>query len=208
MSTDEIPDAWPPVSGVMPAQIAPLFPLPKVFLYPGVVLPLHVFEPRYRQMVEDLLDAKPWVAIAPILAGHEPDAMGNPPFFPVGGLGEIVKHSRLSDGRFLITLAGLGRVRLKEVESDRLYRKVQFEPLQEVLPTGSEDEHLREELRKAVLERNEAFLNLPEDLPLGPLVDLLLQSLDLPVDAMCEAFSEPVVSRRAGFALAQHAARE
>jgi Lon protease-like protein len=208
MSSDEIPDAWPPVAGVLPRRVAPLFPLPKVFLYPGVVMPLHVFEPRYRQMVEDLLDARPWVVIAPIRAGHETDALGSPPFYPVGGLGEIVKHSRLQDGRFLITLAGLGRVRLKEVESDRLYRKVQFEPLQEVLPSGEEQEHLREELRKAILERSEVFLNLPADLPLGPLADLLLQSLDLPVDSMCDAFSEPVVSRRANFALAEHASRE
>jgi len=208
MTPQDVPDAWPPVPEVLPNLVAPLFPLPKVFLYPGVVMPLHVFEPRYRQMVEDLLDARPWLVIAPIRAGHETDAMGSPPFYPVGGLGEIVKHSRLSDGRFLITLAGLGRVRLQEVDSDRLYRKVRFEPMQEVLPEGVQDEHLRDELRQAVLERNESIQNLPEDLPLGPLADLLLQSLDLPVDAMCEAFAEPVVSRRAHFALAEHSSRE
>jgi Lon protease-like protein len=208
MSSEEIPDAWPPVASVMPTQVAPIFPLPKVLLYPGIVLPLHVFEPRYRQMVEDLLDAKPWVVIAPIRTGHETEAMASPPFFPVGGLGEIVKHSRLPDGRFLITLAGLARVYLQEVESDRLYRKVRFQPMQEVLPPNNEGEQLREALRKAILERNDTFLNLPEDLPLAPLVDLLLQCLDLPVDAMCEAFAEPVVTRRANIALAEHSARE
>lgn len=208
MTSEEIPEAWPPPGASFPEQVAPLFPLPKIFLYPNVVLPLHVFEPRYLQMIEDLLDRRGWLVISPIRAGHESDAMGNPPVYKVGGLGEIVKHSRLSDGRFLVTLAGLGRVKIKEIESDRLYRKVQFEPLQEVQPEGEEDNRLREELRKAILERSDTFLNLPPNLPIGPLIDLLLQNLDLPLDAMCDAFSEPVVGRRAGFALAEHASRK
>lgn len=208
MPPQEIPDAWPPASATFPEQVAPLFPLPRVFLYPNVVMPLHIFEPRYRQMVEDLLDRRGWMVISPIRAGHEADQAGNPPVYPVGGLGEIVKHSRLSDGRFLVTLAGLGRVRIKEVESDRLYRKVQFEPMHEVMPDEDEDTRLREELRKAILERSDTFLNLPADLPLGPLCDLLLQNLDLPVDSMSDAFAEPVVTRRATYALGEHDSRK
>ena len=207
MTASDVPDAWPPQEVALPTQIAPLFPLPKVFLYPNVVMPLHIFEPRYRQMIEDLLDRRGWLVIAPIRSGHEADSLGTPPVYPVGGLGEIIKHSRMPDGRFLVTLAGLGRVRIKEVESDRLYRKVQFEPVQEVFPSGEEDSRLREELRKAILERSDVFLNLPANLPIGPLADLLLQNLDLPVDSMCDAFGEPVVTRRANFALAEHAAR-
>jgi len=208
MSSSQIPDAWPPPGATLPPQIAPLFPLPKVFLYPNVVMPLHIFEPRYRQMIEDLLDRRGWLVISPIRAGHETDAAGNPPVYPVGGLGEIVKHQRQPDGRFLISLAGLGRVHIQEVESDRLYRKVRFEPMQEVLPAGEDDERLRDELRKAIVERSDAFSDLPQELPIGPLIDLLLQSLDLPVDAMCEAFAEPVVKRRAKYALTEHATRK
>ncbi|MFT7668957.1 MAG: Lon protease-like protein [Planctomycetota bacterium] len=208
MSSSEIPDAWPAPGGNLPPQIVPLFPLPKIFLYPNVMMPLHIFEPRYRQMIDDLLDRRGWLVITPIRSGFEDDSMGNPPVYPVGGLGEIVKHSRLPDGGYLITLAGLGRVRIKEVESDKLYRKVQFEPLQEVQPEGQEDMDLREELRKAILERSDQFLNLPPDLPLAPLADLLLHNLDLPVDSMCDVFGEPVVTRRANFALAEHAARQ
>jgi len=204
----EIPEAWPPMAENVPPRVAPLFPLPKVFLYPNVVMPLHIFEPRYRQMVEDLLDRPGWLVITPIRAGFEEEAGGDPPVYPVGGLGEIVKHTQLPDGRFLITLAGLCRVRIKEVESDRLYRQVRFETLQEVLPSGEEDAVLRDELRKAILERSEVFLNLPPNLPIGPLSDLLLQNLDLPVDSMCEAFAEPVVARRASYALTEHRSRQ
>ncbi|MFT7487598.1 MAG: Lon protease-like protein [Candidatus Paceibacteria bacterium] len=207
MSSSEIPDAWPPNESAAPVSIAPVFPLPRVFLYPHVVMPLHIFEPRYLQMIEDLLDRRGWLVITPICEGHEEEHLGAPPIYPVGGLGEIVKHSRLDDGRFLITLAGLGRVRLLEVESDRQYRKVQFEKLHEVMPDHAETGRLKNALRKAILERSEMFLNLPDDLPLRPMVDLLLQNLDLPVATMAEAFAEPVLVRRAQLALAEHAVR-
>ena len=182
--------------------------MPKVLLFPNVVMPLHIFEPRYRQMVEDLLDQAGWLVISPIRAGFEEAFAGNPPVYSVAGLGEIVKHSRLSDGGYMITVAGLGRVRIQEVESDRLYRRVRFEPLQEIYPPDPEDEALRGELREAILARSEVFLNLPTDLPIGPLSDILLQNLDLPVDSMTDAFAEPVVARRAKYALTEHRARQ
>jgi uncharacterized protein len=202
-----IPDGWPPQDDVATPRTAPLFPLPKVLLYPNVVMPLHIFEPRYIQMVEDLLDRPGWMVISPIRAGFEEVAAGNPAVYPVGGLGEIVKHSRLDDGRYTITLVGLGRVRIQEVESDHPYRLAHFEALQEVMPDQMEDTRLRSELRRALKERGGVFNGLPENIPLGPLSDLLLQNLDLPVDAMTETFAEPSVARRANYALAEHKAR-
>ena len=201
-------EGWPPAKETSTPRTAPLFPLPKVLLFPNVVMPLHIFEPRYRQMVEDLLDQAGWLVISPIRAGFEESFAGNPPVYPVAGLGEIVKHTRLSDGGYMITLAGLGRVRIQEVESDRLYRRVRFEALQEIYPGGTEDEKLREQLREAIQERSEVFLNLPPDLPIGPLSDILLQNLDLPVDSMSSVFAEPVVARRAKFALTEHRSRK
>ncbi len=203
-----IPEGWPPVEEDGPARIAPLFPLPKVLLYPNVVMPLHIFEPRYIQMVEDLLDRPGWMVISPIRAGLEELADQTPAVYPVGGLGEIVKHNRLDDGRYMITLVGLGRVRIQEVESSSPYRKVRFEALHEVMPDQDEDARLRAELRQALLERSGAVLQLPENLPIGPLSDLLLQNLDLPVDSMSETFAEPSVARRAHYALAEHRARK
>jgi Lon protease-like protein len=208
MAEDEIPDTWPPAEVAAPPQVAPLFPLPRVFLYPQVVMPLHIFEPRYRQMVDDLLDRRGWMVIAPIRAGHEPDQSGNPPVYPVAGLGEIVKHTRLPDGRFVVSLAGLSRVHIQEVDSDRLYRKVRFEPVTEVQPEDEEATQLRTALCEAIQDRSDAFVDIPDELPVGPLADLLLQSLDLPVDAMAEVYAEPVVARRARYALGEHRARD
>ena len=206
--SDEVPDTWPPGDATPSVhRFAPLFPLPKVFLYPGTLMPLHVFEPRYRQMVDDLLDRPGLIVICSIQGGHEGEALGAPPVYPVGGLGEIVRHARLPDGRYLITLAGLARVRVREVESDRLYRKVEFEVLHEVQPTDEAGAALAERLRQAILSHSETFLDLPADMPPGPLTDLLLQTLDLPVDQLQEVYAEPEVAVRAQRALAEYEAR-
>lgn len=178
-----------------------------MFLFPGSLLPLHVFERRYRQMVEDLLDRPGWMVIGPIVAGREAEAAGAPPVYPIAGLGEVVKHQRLGDGRFLITLAGLARVRIRELESERLYRKVEFEPLEEVQPDAGEVDGVCDRLRRAILSRSDTFLNLPADLPPSPLADLLLQTLELPVDRMQAAYEETSVARRAALALKEHEAR-
>ena len=131
---EEAPDVWPPAE--IPTGTVPVFPLPGEFLFPGRLLPLHIFELRYRQMIEDLMDQRGWLVISAIQDGHEDDALECPPFYEIGGLGEIVGHKHLEDGRFLVTLQGLRRVRVREVESDKPYRLVEFEELLESQPTG------------------------------------------------------------------------
>ena len=123
-------------------------------------------------------------------------------------LGEIVKHTRLPDDRFVISLAGLSRVRIQEVDSERLYRQVRFEPMTEVQPDEAERARLHGELTEAIQARSDAFVDLPDELPVGTLADLLLQSLDLPVEAMAEVYAEPVVARRARFVLDEHHTRD
>src|SRR6185436_16317400 len=85
-------------------RIVPLFPLPNVFLYPGCVMPLHIFEPRYRQMIEDQLDGPGQIVMGTVPSEHAADLDGAPPVRPIAGLGEIFRHERLPDGRFLIWL--------------------------------------------------------------------------------------------------------
>ena len=101
----------------------PLFPLPDFFLYPGVVAPLHIFETRYRQMIEDLLDGPGRL----VTAAYRPDGPRGehgPVTLPVGTLAEIVQHEKLDDGRFILMIAAVARVKLQEVPSERLYRLV------------------------------------------------------------------------------------
>jgi Lon protease-like protein len=184
----------------------PIFPLPGVFLFPGCVMPLHIFEDRYRQMVSDLLDRHGRLVMGTLIEGQV-DANGAPKFHDIGGLGEIGRHEELPDGRFLIWLIGLGRVRLTEIPSDRLYRRVKVEPLEEWDVPADEESGLRARVQSALLARCDEFLNLPPGVPLTHLVDLLLQRLQLPALSMQVLFSETDLRRRAEGALAEHARR-
>jgi ATP-dependent Lon protease len=119
-------DAPPPssVRDLGPALDAlPIFPLPQTVLFPGALLPLHVFEPRYRAMVKDCLSTHKAMAIALISETGERDAHRNPAIERVAGIGVIIDHVELSDGRYNILLHGRGRVRLEELPFVPPYRR-------------------------------------------------------------------------------------
>lgn len=104
----------------------PIFPLPGTELFPGSVLPLHVFETRYRDMVRDVLADRKLMAVARLKPGFEEDYDGRPPVHHVCGAGVIVQHSRRADGRYDILLRGLARVRIvREHPPATRYRVVQ-----------------------------------------------------------------------------------
>src|SRR5204863_9636969 len=86
---------------------ARLFPLPNVVLFPHVVQPLHIFEPRYRQMTADALAGDQLIAPALLRPGWEGDYEGRPATYPVVCVGKIVSEQQLPDGRFNILLRGL-----------------------------------------------------------------------------------------------------
>ena len=198
----DVPDTWPPP---LPGGPVPMFPLPAVFLFPRQPLPLHVFEPRYRQMIEDSLDGPGRIVVGTILDG-EYEAQGHvPEVLPVAGLGEIARHDRLPDGRFMIFLFGLGRVELNEVESDAPYRRVEVAPLAEIPPTEEAAERLDGRLREALRKRVGDDLELPDDVPVDALIDLLCTRLDVDAPVMERIFAERDVTRRGELTLAAHA---
>jgi Lon protease-like protein len=87
----------------------PVFPLPHVVLFPEALLPLHIFEPRYRKMLADCLAADGSIVIAHV------DLRVGGRIAKVAGVGVIVEHQALPDGRSNIVVAGRGRVRLDEI---------------------------------------------------------------------------------------------
>lgn len=112
----------------------PVFPLPNVVLLPGMILPLNVFEPRYLELV-DFVRAHGQHIGVPLLRPDEVTADGLPAFEQVFGLGKLVAHAPLPDGRRLIRLEGLGRVRVRyEQPQTHLFREVHVEPLAEPYP--------------------------------------------------------------------------
>ncbi len=201
---DRIPDSWPPDEQTGATNIAPMFPLPGVFLFPGQLMPLHVFEPRYRQMIEDSLDGPGRIVIGTVLEQHRCGLPESPPVVPIAGVGEIARHERTEDGRFVIWLCGLARVRIQELPCDRLYRRVRYDPLLDV-PAPVEDEA---ELRPAVLEAIQQHAGTGfaagEGVPFGALVDVLAQCLTLPEAVMVGIHGETDVAERARKTLAAH----
>ena len=183
----------------------PLFPLGTV-LFPGMVLPLHIFEPRYRRMVEDLLDGQGRLVIATVPDGAVETPSTPAPVLPVGGYGEILRHQRLPDGRFMLWVLGLCRIALYEAPSDRPYRRAECRRFVEIEAADDEESALRAELRAAAdarIAQREEKLELPEDATAAFLTDLLLQLLQLPSPELALAFTEPSIVRRARFALAK-----
>jgi len=101
----------------------PVFPLPSVVMFPGTLLPLHLFEPRYRAMVEHCLAVGPQtLAVCQLRPGWEQDYEGQPPIHEIAGAGRIVAHERRSDGTHEIVVQAVCRVRLSERESRHPFR--------------------------------------------------------------------------------------
>lgn len=118
-------------------MIVPIFPLPDVTLFPHTVLPLHVFEARYRAMVADALVRDRRLSVVQLRAGWEPHYAGRPVVHAVAGAGEIISCERLATGRYNILVRGDTRIRIEdEIPSDTLYRIVRARPLAEVAPAG------------------------------------------------------------------------
>jgi uncharacterized protein len=115
---------------VLPPTI-PLFPLPNVVLFPGVFLPLHIFEPRYRTMTREALAGDRIIGISLLRPGYEADYEGRPPIYPIGCAGLISQSERTSDGRYNIVLHGLGRYRVTSELEGGAYRRGQIESLPE-----------------------------------------------------------------------------
>lgn len=229
--------------GIANGTVVPLFPLSDLVLFPGIVQPLHIFEPRYRQMMDDVLDSSGYLVIGtvlhpdldagdldPLSRGDAPpggefsgegagpdhgtfDAGGRPSVEPaavqpLGGLGKVEDYQRLPDGRYVILLRGAARVRLDEVMSERLYRKVVVSLAEETDSSFQEEEACLSRVREATLSRAGVDFSLPSRLSLTEMTDILLLHLKLPPTELYEAFAETSVRRRALNALSLHDERQ
>jgi Lon protease-like protein len=112
-----------------PKKPVPVFPLPDVVLFPRVLLPLHVFELRYRTMVREALSAERLLALALLEPGWEGDYHGNPEFFPLATLARFEDVEWLPNDCYDIQVLGLSRVRIGTVVRDFPYRAARIEVL-------------------------------------------------------------------------------
>jgi Lon protease-like protein len=102
-----------------------IFPLPDATLFPGTVLPLHVFEPRYVAMTRDVVAGTRHMAIARLRPGYQTDYHGRPPVYPIAGAGEVIACQELPGDRFAIAVRGVERINIeRELPAERSYREV------------------------------------------------------------------------------------
>ena len=161
---------------------ARLFPLPSLVLFPSVIQPLHIFEPRYRQMMADALVGDRLLALVLLRPGWEEDYHLRPAVHPVACLGRITSEQELPDGRYNLLLSGLSRIRIvEELPADRLYRVARAELLCDRNPSAAAESELRQELSR----RAPAWFGAHGALDQ---VRQLLQG-ELPLAALCDIFS-------------------
>ncbi len=129
-----------------PIRELPLFPLPGLLFYPGRLLSLHIFEPRYRALMRASLGADRRFAMAVLRPGWEPEYEANPPIFDLVGVGRITKYQELPDGRFLLLLMGEMRARVLEERTGEEYRVGRIAPMEETPVPKSEENSLRKQL--------------------------------------------------------------
>lgn len=111
--------------------MTPLFPLPDVVFFPKTLLPLHVYEPRYRALASEALERDRIICTALLKPGWESDYYGSPEVYPVGCAGRIVQHQKLPDGRYNITLDGLTKVLIESAVRLTPYRLVRVTPVED-----------------------------------------------------------------------------
>src|SRR5947209_1146443 len=111
------------------SDLLPLFPLPNVVLFPNVFLPLHIFEPRYREMIADALASDRLIGMVLLKPGWEREYEGRPAVYPIGCSGVMTHAEPLADGRYNIALRGVERFRIVEENHSRSYRRAIVEPV-------------------------------------------------------------------------------
>jgi len=185
------------------SDLLPIFPLPNVVLFPNVFLPLHIFEPRYREMVADAVASDRMIGMALLRPGWEDDYNGRPPVYAIGCSGLISHYERLADGRYNIVLRGLERFRILEEDDRRPYRLARIETLSEPALTAPDRDRIRtarsklEALLAPAAEITGTDARIPPAMNDEDLINALAQYLDLDTLEKQALLEQPCLRTRA-----------
>ncbi len=185
---------------------ARLFPLPNLVFFPQVMQPLHIFEPRYRQLTADALADDRLITMVLLQPGWQASYDHSPAVHPVACIGRIIAEQRLSDGRFNILLRGLSRALIhQEIPHSKLYRRARVELLEDACrPEPKAERKLRRQLIKAVPDwvagQGQVLKQfrklLKSDLSLSALCDIVAFALPLDLEFKQEMLEELGVDQR------------
>lgn len=191
---------------------AAIFPLPNVTLFPNVMLPLHIFEPRYRCMAEDILKGDLFLALGLLKDGWEDRYESKDcEIHDTVCLGKVISNEQLEDGRHYLMLQGLRRAKLvTELETDLPYRLGMLELIPDVYPQtpiidrGRRQEELVDWFRKAYPKLGmeaDIIHALGSGIQLGELCDVIAHSLKLPPENAQQLLAQADVDQRSDLVL-------
>lgn len=185
---------------MLPSEI-PLFPLPNVVLFPSTLLPLHIFEARYRAMVADALEGERMIGMVMLRPGWEPHYEETPAVYPVGCAGFITHAEKLADGRYNIILQGIEKFRIQDERPGRQgaerYRIARIESIAEAKPGNvsavQQARYRLERLLARKLHKEEEDF-IPKGIPDIDLVHAIAQHLE-PLEKQALLECDGVLSR-------------
>lgn len=196
-------------------EAMPIFPLPDVVFFPGTLLPLHVFEPRYRKMLADCMESHRAMVVVRIRPGARSGPNGPAPAIEaIAGAGVVIRHEALPDGRSNILLAGLARVALDELPFVAPYRRARCTVLSPIESPLSELDRASlataaTSFARAVKRRDPSFdVALPEDRGAPGLADVCAAHLLASADARQRALEELDEAKRVRFVTRELAVQE
>lgn len=185
----------------------PIFPLPNVVFFPKVFLPLHIFEERYKKMVNAALQGNQKIGMILLQEGWQSDYFGAPPVYPIGCLGKIEAHEKLPQGRLNILLRGLRRFEIADFVQYEPYRIARVRLLDDDPLLLETDQQLTE--REAFLGQFLRYLNdvlgidleeqkLDRSASLESMVNQVASIIDIPVTQKQQLLEMPGVAKRYG----------
>ncbi len=185
-------------NATLPSQI-PIFPLPNAVLFPNVFMPLHIFEPRYCEMVRDVVSDDRIIGMVLLKDGWNLHADPNPPVYAVGCAGIITHIESLDDARYNIVLRGFERFRVTQEDQTRTYRCADVDFLPEQVSADGKlqldrDKQKLKQLLNQSQSRTGPEAKIPRDMPTENLVNTLAQYLEFePVEkqALLERIGPP-----------------
>ena len=190
------------------AEPVRLFPLPNLVMFPHVVQPLHIFEPRYCDMLEAALARDKLIAMVLLEPGWESDYEGRPALSPVACLGKVIAHERLPTGRHNILLRGLKRAAIRrELPPAASFRQAEVDLLDDFYPASSAPQRAQVQrdllaLARRLLPDSDALHEQLDELlasqaSLGMLTDIFAFTLGFPTAVKQRLLAEWNVERRA-----------
>ena len=177
-----LPRRHPLTNATLPSQI-PIFPLPNAVLFPNVFMPLHIFEPRYCEMVRDVVSNDRIIGMVLLKDGWNLHADPNPPVYAVGCAGIITHIESLDDSRYNIVLRGFERFRVAQEDQTRTYRCAAVDIFPEQVSADGKlqldrDKQKLKQLLNQSQSRTSPEAKIPRDMPTEDLVNTLAQYLE------------------------------